>query len=995
MAESLPIADFSGGLNENPLKAAPNQYTKAENFLVGESGDGIFSRPGSQVFDLTYPYVGAQRRVDSLFMGELGKTIFASSGPDLFAYGASGWSQLSGPDNAQVLGTASKLYRPQFIEWRNHLISTGGACVTPIKVYRDDENVLQVRTAGLPFLETGTYTVLDECIRLANDLRTMVLFHFVGTSPVTSAKYHAATYGGAQITDTVSNAMVTEGQCYDRESMLALTAELLTAYGHHERDARKVAGGTYHWTTTLTASGVYLGFNATLDELYSSVLTTESPPETVSEAADALDDLLIKFQRHQVLPRGHASAITSESLTESRGRFPKKIRRVPELDEEAGWGQAYVFANQLKDQFLQHMRDSLPGLVAVNHKALQDHSFYTGITYPGMAADPLSLANLVYYLIELYNLHATDALAGSPTYHNSQSTTTALITAAVWTLDTTQNAATIAYWKEFYMLAWSHDLEKVTLILNEIKSRFNTHENDTVHTNHGNYPFRATDLQSASYAYSFCYHYKYVIGGVTFEDFGPVTELDALVTVSIDQSGGLVIKNIPALVNGTQKHYDTDNVTIQIYRTTDGGTTPYLVADIPNGTTEYTDTTLDVALINSTVLYTVGGVLDNEPPPVAKFVTYLPGPEIALYGNIIDRENNEIAPQRIRQSVGGDLDSCPSDLYVDLPEANTGLSSVKDIPIAWTAKVCYRLEGLLSETGQGEISAIPITGSGGMVASYSPVQVAGGVVFAGIDGFYFTDAYQIVKLSDNWNVLFAQLARDTDSQLAITGTYDEHSHRVWYGCSEYGTDADKCFILDLNYGMKPDACWTTASNGANFAPTALAFYKGELLRGDSRGYVFIHKDALATDPEVDTSTAASTWDSSSFVWDYVSPAFNFGTDEYRKWVTKLEMKAHNRGNLSLQIYSINDIRPAHALAPILYQNPQQWGDVTEQWETAATQFGENQTIDEKRYFPSGSLRCSNKQIRMLGTGTAEKFHLISYTLAYSILGQTQSDAGDE
>jgi len=129
-----------------------------------------------------------------------------------------------------------------------------------------------------------------------------------------------------------------------------------------------------------------------------------------------------------------------------------------------------------------------------------------------------------------------------------------------------------------------------------------------------------SNTNAQTYTYSFIYHYSYTVGSVSFEDFGPVTQVqitdgDAPETNQID------ISSIPVLTNGTTDNYDDGVITVKIYRTTNGGTISYYVGEVTNGTTTYADTTSDATIsANNIRLYTSGGVLDNDPPPPSKYV---------------------------------------------------------------------------------------------------------------------------------------------------------------------------------------------------------------------------------------------------------------------------------------------------------------------------------------------------------------------------------------
>src|SRR3990167_1335346 len=122
-----------------------------------------------------------------------------------------------------------------------------------------------------------------------------------------------------------------------------------------------------------------------------------------------------------------------------------------------------------------------------------------------------------------------------------------------------------------------------------------------------------------TYIYAFLYFYTYTIGSQVFEDFGPVTQVT--VTSSLEPSAtNNPVTSIPVLANGATDNYDTTVIKVHIYRTLNGGTTLYKIGEVTNGTTVFTDDVSDATADNGTLIYTTGGVLDNDPPPLCKDV---------------------------------------------------------------------------------------------------------------------------------------------------------------------------------------------------------------------------------------------------------------------------------------------------------------------------------------------------------------------------------------
>ena len=147
------------------------------------------------------------------------------------------------------------------------------------------------------------------------------------------------------------------------------------------------------------------------------------------------------------------------------------------------------------------------------------------------------------------------------------------------------------------------------------------------------------------------------------------------------QQNSISITNIPVLTNDGLTNYDTANIDVRIYRSTDGGTTLYLLDSIPDGTTSYLDTMNGtVTPLGSTeldtrqTLYTTGGVVANDQPPLAKYIFILG--EIAYYANLFD--NGQYFPNRLRQALPGNPDSAPATFFDDFEDEIVGLSASRN-----------------------------------------------------------------------------------------------------------------------------------------------------------------------------------------------------------------------------------------------------------------------------------------------------------------------------
>lgn len=457
------------------------------------------------------------------------------------------------------------------------------------------------------------------------------------------------------------------------------------------------------------------------------------------------------------------------------------------------------------------------------------------------------------------------------------------------------------------------------------------------------------------YIYAFHYEYTYMVGDQEFQDVGPITFVDRTGSLEPSASNN-AITLIPAITNGVTDNYDTGVIRVFIYRTIDAGQTLYQIGSVVNGITVFTDNVSDAAATNGDVLYTDDGTVEFDPPPQSKYLHVVNN--TGYYLNLTD--GSETFPYRVRQSIPGDPDSCPIDFSVDLEDEGVGISSVKSVPIAFCKKYIYRIEQGFDQFGRGLMNPVRISDTIGCVSNLSIVQAENYVFWAGVDGFYATDGYQIIKLSELINQRYKTLLTEQANEAFIYGKYDEKERRI-YWCIQSDSanlDNDSLIVLDLRWGIKPTACFTTWS-GNSFRPTALENFDGYLMRADTRGYVFRHDPAVFTDPKVNTITDPEDWDVETIIWTYQSVNVNFGSTFFRKLPTRVLLTAANIANTSIQISAINDAgRSVRNLTPIRWLRNFVWGDPNFVWGNPDCIWGGVGIIEQWRRFPARSLRLS-------------------------------------
>ena len=481
---------------------------------------------------------------------------------------------------------------------------------------------------------------------------------------------------------------------------------------------------------------------------------------------------------------------------------------------------------------------------------------------------------------------------------------------------------------------------------------------------------------TADYIYVIVYRFEYVTSdNITFIDRS-APSLPYLATSVTAAS--VTLNNIPALANGTDDIFQLTSIVKEIYRTTDDGSVLYYAGEIPNATTSFADSVSDATLVDKVdneLLYTEDGRAANDRPPRCKLV-HIFG-DIAYYANLkiynSDTSLDEVFTYRVQQSIPGDIDASPGDFYVDVDDEIVGMGSTKSNLVLLCRNSVYRVDGQIDELGRGEMIAERISDTANCVSAQSVVQTLDGVFWAGDDGIYFTDGFQVIKLNGDYDKTYREFVSEggdpnQTKQNRIQGKYDKKRNRIWWTVqhltNSVSGDVDKCYILDLNFGIKPEASFQTATGVSSFTPSAIEFDSGNLIRCHKDGYVFKHSDSLFSDIKVDGAvlTATPTYQTIFYTLETVST--NFGTSFTRKYVPSMNMTAESSTNLSLQITSNNDDQKSLVdLSPVRYRGSILWGDPDIYWSDSSLIWGQQGLISEKRRFPAKNMRCLYKGLK--------------------------------
>lgn len=152
--QGVDVDDFSGGETDNYLKASPARSQFLENFVLSDTKKPV-TRPGTRIDDAdNTPQIpiGSQRigRLMS-FSG----TLFNQSLNQISYRNPTDYEELEGPAGGHAFADSDELTDYAHTKWGQILTMTSGAFDKPIKIYKDDVDIFQLRTAGLPALASA------------------------------------------------------------------------------------------------------------------------------------------------------------------------------------------------------------------------------------------------------------------------------------------------------------------------------------------------------------------------------------------------------------------------------------------------------------------------------------------------------------------------------------------------------------------------------------------------------------------------------------------------------------------------------------------------------------------------------------------------------------------------------------------------------------------------------------------------------------------------
>jgi hypothetical protein len=475
-----------------------------------------------------------------------------------------------------------------------------------------------------------------------------------------------------------------------------------------------------------------------------------------------------------------------------------------------------------------------------------------------------------------------------------------------------------------------------------------------------------------TYSYAFLFRYEYKVGDTSYLDRGPIYFYPEIVEGGeIDAGNGSTI-TLPTQSLVDPGNWDVSNFKVEIYRTPNGSPNYFLVDTVDYGTSSVTDEVNDETLQGNAPLYGNNGAISNDPPPKAKVLTIVNN--TGYYAHVKNGDDN-IDKYIVYQSILGDPDSVPNNFFTHAEQAIVSVSSIYDRPMLLCGSgYIYRVDGNIRSDGSGNMDLVRLDDRAGCVAHNSVVQTSQGLVWAGLNGFYWSDGFKVKKISGGFNESYKNIVSNPIAASRIQGTYDPSSERVYWSVSYNNTVDDEVnamFVLDLRFRTKHGSAFTTFSGGDSFAPTSVLFHKDPntsvttLYRGDSRGFVLYHQEGMFSDPDITLGlTTPDEWNTNAIIYDYTSTFMDFGTKYVRKFVPRILVSADNVTNLTMAILSNNDKGKVRGeLRQISYQDNVIWGNPLPAWGTQNIIWNKEGIIEQWRRFPAGGLRCQYKQVQ--------------------------------
>jgi hypothetical protein len=184
-AQPFEVNDFSRGITDEVFEQQAGTAEDLINFLIG-SDKKPRSRYGSEVDNEDFAEIPTGERVSALVNYANSDKLFYQSLTFLFYRNPEAFTELVGPTGNSVFSIADATSVSSFTQWNRHLYATNDAFCRPMKIFKDENDDYQVRTAGLPEVTAPTITA-----GVSGDLEFLYGFYFSYTYTVFGLTYES------------------------------------------------------------------------------------------------------------------------------------------------------------------------------------------------------------------------------------------------------------------------------------------------------------------------------------------------------------------------------------------------------------------------------------------------------------------------------------------------------------------------------------------------------------------------------------------------------------------------------------------------------------------------------------------------------------------------------------------------------------------------------------------------------------------------------------
>lgn len=375
-------------------------------------------------------------------------------------------------------------------------------------------------------------------------------------------------------------------------------------------------------------------------------------------------------------------------------------------------------------------------------------------------------------------------------------------------------------------------------------------------------------------------------------------------------------------------------------------------------------------------IYTSGGELNNDPPPLCRFFHQTEN-GISYYGHYFDEIDGYIRSGWL-QSKPGMPWSVPRTFSGELNEELTAISSYKGVPIMFSEDKTYRVDGTIDNFGVGAVAQRPLSSEHGALSHDACVQTPYGIFYLSKQGICFTEGTQVRLVTKHFQKTYQRLVRDLSTGRFCKGVYDSIKNRIIFSVNSGHNILELSLLPGISERMHV-SLWGGYRGEDNetltkvFSAECLAFLQNKLLRGDYRGWVLWHDDHFTRDVRiVDTVDGVQTALTNKYThidYDLCTVFLDYGDPGSRKWTTRTLFglscfKGDTTAQLSIEPYTIRDMKATtttKAMKPII-KDSVFWGKEDILWGDSTLWDDETSILTSLRRTPVPGIRATYRKI---------------------------------